>query len=760
MTDVKITHIEAEPSDSAVDPLQIVVTPGNDPQIGERVFGFKDGAGNPHKCLNKSAHAPVKSINVSDFSAAGLVRTDASGDLYGDVNTLGELNTALGGTTIDESTDPRDPNAHAIGGAAHSASTLAELNALVSDATLDDSNDPRQPTQHAVGSATYHSASTLAELNALVSDATLDDSSDSRTPTAHAASHESGGLDQLEHNKFYDLNTDPYKHYDSTPASGATGWEVTDTDFTNLGDNASVKPTDLTIVRTGEVVTDSGWGYLAAGKRYVFYSNNVSIAHVIDARTCDVIFTKSSLYLMRAVFINDNILFCAISSGVVMMSIENNSIITLGSMSLTLAGIRICTDKNGAVYVQVSSGTVYIWPDPYDLATYTSKSFTGITAPSGLFVDIDGAGGDGVLYVVDETVNNTTIVVKSFNLDTTSIITTSNNISCGEGAYSAIDMYEGKILLMQYTAVGGTANTMIHKLLDPTTLSIDFAGTSEVPGQGAGYCCGFMYTRGSSTYAINKVALAGLTQRLPYRVNATNVKSLALSDPGITGVYSGHDIIKSILASHSLYDSRLGLSVLSIETSVPASPAEGGRYLLDITGDPRDKMVAEYQSAIGYTYYKPVKGDIIYDLNTSARLEYSGSAWVAVGLLTATDYVNLTSGASTSVPHVHRPSIRTTSVSDDVELTDEGNIIEIASASGAVAINFQSSVLAVDGFRVGIQCADHSHAYTVTWGVTPIFKLNQLNSFTDAPPYATYWFTVRGSKPVPDFPALFDASPV
>ena len=99
--------------------------------------------------------------------------------------TLAQLNALVSDATLDDSGDPRDPNAHAIGGAEHSVSTLAQFNAKISDATLDDSGDPRDPNSHAFAGA-EHSGSTLAQVNAKISDANLDDSGDPRDPNAHA----------------------------------------------------------------------------------------------------------------------------------------------------------------------------------------------------------------------------------------------------------------------------------------------------------------------------------------------------------------------------------------------------------------------------------------------------------------------------------------------------------------------------------------------------------------------------------------------
>ena len=45
--------------------------------------------------------------------------------------------------------DEQDAKPHDIGGATHTADTLANLNSKVSDATLDDTDDPREPEAHA-----------------------------------------------------------------------------------------------------------------------------------------------------------------------------------------------------------------------------------------------------------------------------------------------------------------------------------------------------------------------------------------------------------------------------------------------------------------------------------------------------------------------------------------------------------------------------------------------------------------------------------
>lgn len=125
-----------------------------------------------------------------------------------------------------ELADDQPPKAHDLGGTKHNADTLANLNAKVSDATLDDSSSPRDPNAHKTShqnggsdeinvaglsgeladpqpakahslGGVEHNADTLANLNTKVSDATLDDSGDPRDPNTHAASHQNGGSDEI-----------------------------------------------------------------------------------------------------------------------------------------------------------------------------------------------------------------------------------------------------------------------------------------------------------------------------------------------------------------------------------------------------------------------------------------------------------------------------------------------------------------------------------------------------------------------------------
>lgn len=106
----------------------------------------------------------------------GILRSIQNGGA--DENLLLECDFGTLAATVCEGndarlSDDRDPNQHGLGdGARHSSATLAELNALVSGATLDDSSSPRDPNAHAAshndGGADELTAQSLGSGAALV----------------------------------------------------------------------------------------------------------------------------------------------------------------------------------------------------------------------------------------------------------------------------------------------------------------------------------------------------------------------------------------------------------------------------------------------------------------------------------------------------------------------------------------------------------------------------------------------------------------
>ena len=117
--------------------------------------------------------------HTEPFAIEGV--TDASA-FTGGSGTDGQLLQTDGTATLWATVETGGMETHDLGGEFHDPDTLANLNELVSDATLDDSSDERPPESHALDA---HTAATLAALNGIVSDATLDDAGDTRPPDNH-----------------------------------------------------------------------------------------------------------------------------------------------------------------------------------------------------------------------------------------------------------------------------------------------------------------------------------------------------------------------------------------------------------------------------------------------------------------------------------------------------------------------------------------------------------------------------------------------
>jgi hypothetical protein len=77
---------------------QIGVEPNPDPDLGYRMFGGKDGLGNPVKFLSKDAPIQVTTATLTDGTTTGedgLVRHDTNGLLTGGAITLADLNALI-----------------------------------------------------------------------------------------------------------------------------------------------------------------------------------------------------------------------------------------------------------------------------------------------------------------------------------------------------------------------------------------------------------------------------------------------------------------------------------------------------------------------------------------------------------------------------------------------------------------------------------------------------------------------------------------
>ncbi len=155
----------------------------------------------------------VEDLATAELNAALVLKPDGAGGLvFGAVGGTGDVvgpasavddrlalfdgvtgklikqGTVTGAAVAAHLTDTANPHDTDVGNLG--SGTLAELNAAITDATLDDSSDPRTPTAHA---ATHENGGgdeiSVAGLSGLLADG--------QTPLSHASTHENGGGDEI-----------------------------------------------------------------------------------------------------------------------------------------------------------------------------------------------------------------------------------------------------------------------------------------------------------------------------------------------------------------------------------------------------------------------------------------------------------------------------------------------------------------------------------------------------------------------------------
>lgn len=183
-----------------------------------------------------------------------------------------EINVAgLSGVLADD----QPPQAHALGGTKHTADTLANLNSKVSDATLDDSSDSRDPNAHA---STHQNGGSdelnVGGLNGLLADA--------QTPSSHATSHQNGGGDELSIAGLSGLLADdqnPVNHAsdhqhgggDEVATATAAANAIPKADGTGKLDEAWIS----TITDSRYILVDAGRGSTVTTNLYLRHNQNI-----------------------------------------------------------------------------------------------------------------------------------------------------------------------------------------------------------------------------------------------------------------------------------------------------------------------------------------------------------------------------------------------------------------------------------------------------------------------------------------------------
>ena len=606
------------------------------------VLRLKDG--------NLSAAVPLSSVgNVSLNTTDGSIVGAINEVLSGRATSLSELNAQLGGTTIDESTDTRDPSAHAIGGSAHTASTLAELNTKISDADLGDAVSS-QDLNIAVDNVSGLLLQPLDISGAKITG--VNEAAFATDPTPlHQVRREGRYSNVVEDIVTSPPTSDPGKYW--LVGSGATG------DFAGH-DNEVVH--DAVLKTTPSAMSDIS-GYTTA--------------------------TRTALYCPEI----DTVLAFGIASDDVERKQGDGDFETLSNV-LSSSSTWQNSAWSGARKVAVVS-TNNASTSAIEMSFDGGATWIACTTPAYAIDGLAVGGVNGDVFVATiRTGSGNNRILRNRPQDGTTWTEVTTIPAMGDSLYqacwSAVDqkfavvgLFTGGFFLSDENGENWTQPNASY----PGTSSIVCVPWLEkyfTARAGSAY----LTSDGTTTESVtvpNANTWAFATVLLSHKLivwcsSAGSNDPFALSETGETGTWTtisdgDQSVWRGLLDYH-------------------------GRLLAFSQDGTNRAMISDVDTVWEFTPL--ADGQKIYDRDSDTPYRYDGASLVALGELTETQKTDLTDGGTTTL-HTHVATRRTTSTNTSVATTDRNNIITVLDTRTAnVVINIDSAVRAIPGFTFTI----------------------------------------------------------
>lgn len=495
----------------------------------------------------------------------------------------------------------------------------------------------------------------------------------------------------IAHNSTSGLNTGDYRHVNPSPPAGVDGWVVDESDYFAGGTKAgSVKPAVTTLIDSKTITT-------GAYRRVATYGNCLA---VINAPTGLSVLDKNTLSELRT-FSAD-----AINTALAYIDCVNVAMLTSGGIRIfnTLTGTYI--DKTvtglGTVYdVVFKNGYLYAIDTDDDLWiidtsdwTYSSIAVTGL-ATDIVAIDVDNT--NTYAYVVDG--NKTAagnLYVRKIDLSDGSIDATYSYGALSTEASSSQVKLVDDLLYIKISPITGTfgsitvlttALTLVHS--DTAYLNIYLCAIDDD---------GRIYTTNGSSIAYS-YSLPSLTLTAPRAADFTQADSFRIAAPGITGVYSASDLIRNgVLQSGALWRDRLGVSVTSVETAMPASPVDGALYLIRGGTSVYEGTVAEYIAALGWAIHTPEHGSKV--THGYFTYTYQVDRWEKTFEIVHTQELEMTTGVANPTAELYLAGVLS---SGEAIVCDTCSVIATMQTASSRCISKMEAIIAYDDTDEGTQ---------------------------------------------------------
>lgn len=435
----------------------------------------------------------------------------------------------------------------------------------------------------------------------------------------------------VTHEATVDKNSEPeFQHYDQSPVAGGTGLSIAESDYFSGGTKAaSVKSVGVTLLNTFDAgLTDYDTRNIANDK-YLFIGNLTSgVLSKIDRLSGGLIDTATPNIGYRGRIIIDNEIV-AFSTTVRVINIETfeyrSFAFISGSVDAT-GGADI--NSNGDIYAANVAGNAI-----YSITKGSGDSYTATTlSPSSAPVAVRHIICDNTYYYIIDL--DTSYYIKKYDIATDTLQATSAALPGDPRLFQVID---GNIHL---------ASTSWYKIFDINFSELGSYTHSIGDVRGMYVYDNLMYSIDGTAFTVKIFSLPSLTLTSPRAVDFTQADSFRIAAPVITGIYSAADLIRNgVLQSGALWRDRICTSVVSVETSLPASPVDGALYLIKGGTSAYEGTVAEYISAIGWAIHTPETGaELRYGIY---KFVYNYDRWVKRLAFSLTSSVTGTSGTFT-----------------------------------------------------------------------------------------------------------------
>lgn len=433
----------------------------------------------------------------------------------------------------------------------------------------------------------------------------------------------------ITHEATVDKNSEPeFQHYDQSPAAGVTALAVTDEVITGSNDTVLVKWREPELLTTA--TASSNFVDIIPGPKYVLGTRSVSGAMVFDRKTLKELYTTvNTPAFVRGTFISDTEIVYANTNAIYRHDIVLDTIISITATGVAANTRALCLSADKTKVFLIDSANE-LWSLTLD--DNTVSDIGAIVGFSGIASDI-ACGGDGYLYAIEGPTAGGSAYVRKINNTTAAIAASSIALTVVASGIYGDSIYVSGTKIFVTNSETATSTKYVH-VINKATLAFVFKSAAQVTDSRGQLTDGLLI--GGNITALNVYKLPGLTQKnmgfIERSGDGVTSSPSVITPDGKTIYVTDSEQIKTVIKCAAVDDAPAGfiaLDVVDYDGTEIGNAVLGQRYLIAAGSTVYPNCLFEMRQD-GHRLWSPMEGMIIYDATSGDRLEYNGSAWVAV----------------------------------------------------------------------------------------------------------------------------------